>query len=79
MASKLSKEEKEQDFIDAVQQLLGFELFSWQKERLLEARGQSLAGKKIYICICSPTWNGELRTQHLPRCPKYNSQEGGDI
>lgn len=41
------KEEKEQEFVDAVQKLLGFPLMPWQKPILLKIRADTMAGRKI--------------------------------
>lgn len=45
--SSRSKEEKEKEFIDAIEQLLGFPLMEWQIPWMLEVRRKSLAGEQI--------------------------------
>lgn len=44
---KRTKEEKEKEFIDAIEQLLGFPLMEWQIPWILEIRRKSLAGEPI--------------------------------
>lgn len=67
---KQNKEVREQEFIHSVEQLLGFPLFPWQRERILEMRALSLAGKPIDVCVCSPNTNGGPRSHHKHGCPK---------
>lgn len=45
--AKKSKEEKEQEFIESAERLLGFPLLSWQKPLLLEIRARSLSGRDM--------------------------------
>ena len=42
-----NKEEREEEFIGAVEQLLGFPLMAWQKPYLIYIRQASLSGKAI--------------------------------
>lgn len=49
MASKLSKEQKEAQFIAGVEQILGFMLVPWQRELIIEIRAQSLSGREIDV------------------------------
>ena len=44
---KPSKEEREKEFIDAVEQILGFPLMEHQKILLLKVRQDSLRGRSI--------------------------------
>lgn len=45
--SKMTKDEKEAEFIEAIEQLLGFPLMPWQRPIILKVRADSLAGKPI--------------------------------
>lgn len=47
--SKQTKEEKEAEFISAIELILGFPLKSWHKEQILIVRQASLAGKPIQL------------------------------
>lgn len=46
-----SKEERDEEFIAAVEQLLGFPLMGYQKPYLLYIRQASLSGKKIDLDV----------------------------
>lgn len=45
--AKLSKEQKEAEFLDAVEQIAGYHLQNWQRKLLLQVRADSLMGKPI--------------------------------
>lgn len=47
--AKKTKEERETEFIDAVEQVLGFPLLPWQRRLMLEIRTNSLAGRSVRI------------------------------
>lgn len=51
MARKTNKEEKEQEFLDAVEMVVGFYLPEWQKDHLRYIRTQSLAGNQIDLTL----------------------------
>lgn len=46
---RAKREQLEAEFIDNVQQILGFPLMAWQKPILLEARRASLEGRSFDI------------------------------
>lgn len=48
---KMTKEEKEAEFVDAVERMLGFPLMEWQKPILLYIRLRSLSGQSIDFSI----------------------------
>lgn len=54
---KRSKEAKEQEFIDAIEQVIGAPLISWQRRLLLEFREAQIRGKKVTV-------DGRARSLH---------------
>lgn len=55
---KRSKEEREAEFVEAVEQILGFPLMPWQRVLLLGVRQASLAGDPINIEILKRSGSG---------------------
>lgn len=45
--TRRSKEERDQEFIDAIEQMIGASLMAWQKPVALYIRECSLSGKEI--------------------------------
>lgn len=44
---KKSKEAREKEFVDAIEQILGAHLLPWQRELVVRVRNESLAGRGI--------------------------------
>lgn len=47
--AKLSREQKEKEFIDAAEQICGYGLQPWQVKMFLQIRADSLTGKSINL------------------------------
>lgn len=45
--AKQTKEEKEAEFVAAIELILGFPLMEWQKPIIIEIRANSLAGRPL--------------------------------
>lgn len=45
--AKLSREQKETEYLDAVEQVVGYQLQDWQRKMLLQIRADTLTGKSI--------------------------------
>ena len=47
--ANLTKEQKQSQFVEAVEQILGFYLLPWQRDLVIEIRSESLAGRELNI------------------------------
>lgn len=56
--AKKTKEEREAEFIEAIEQVLGFSVLPWQRRLILDIRAASLAGKAIKL---TPTFIQKMR------------------
>lgn len=47
--NRMTKEEREAEFVAAVEQIIGATLPEWQKQLLLLVRAESLAGRRVIL------------------------------
>lgn len=66
--AKRSKEERQGEFVEYTERMLGFPLLPWQKAWFENALTQFAAGRPIDICICHPDAGNSNR--HRIGCPK---------
>lgn len=70
MSVRRSRPEKDAEFLDRLQQVLGFPIMPWQKKVICDMRAAIEGGRPLGMCICPPGRHGTVVGTHKPGCPQ---------
>ena len=65
--------QKDAEFVDYIQKVLGFRLMPWQIPLMANIRKATETGKELpkgALCACMPAGRGRVPDTHGPNCPE---------